>query len=200
MIKTKLNKKSRGLLIGLINTKVDLSPEEKESFLSQQLKAYKKLKKIIDKEFPIADMEVLKKYQRARVDSCIAVRAEKANRYNYVTIEVPPSETAPLLPCLGGCSSHWLGKEAYLLAHEIDESTRLMREKRIELKEDFAKLIRGARYFEDVCEVWEEASELRGEIVDSFPVPATINPALSLRIKTNVEARKKASAKKKENK
>lgn len=147
-------------------------------------KAYAKtisaLLPMIKKSFPPDDMEVLRKYEVTRRDSCIQGGDPEGRVIRFEFRE----EDAPLLPDKY-CSSRQFQFTAacrdLINAYGV---AKLAHEKALEEKlSDYRRLIMGSRYFEDLTAIWPAAETLRPSIVRQPTALAVLSEETIARIR-----------------
>jgi hypothetical protein len=152
-------------------------------------KAYKlvapAIRKIIEAKYPSKDMLVLKKYGASHIDDCIRVNltAGGVDEFKF------DKETGPLTACRY-CAAYQLDDAATDLFANWKLATEAHTEAVNKKLSDYRSLIRASRNWEDVIEIWPEASQIKP------PSPSYALVALSTdaveRIKADVAERKAA--------
>mgnify|MGYP001103617827 CR=1 FL=1 len=173
MAKTRLNKTSRKSLTDLAESLV-ASPDTltklenaKEIFVTALLEQY-------DKNMPKAELTIFKKHGLTattnRMQYCPNFKEnEQINRYHLETIQLVKGETYEQVTNLAygqypGVVTFSKKGKLYPLMRKYIEATKTHKETLSSTLDNYKNLIKSARTFEDVVEVWSEAESLRESI------------------------------------
>lgn len=188
MKKTQLNKKSRELLFNLVTKKITTDKKAEEAYKAVFDEQIKIIIEEIEKKYPQDHMRILQIYDCARVDRCLKI-SKLESSWDRAEVQIPQEMEFPLVKSRSGCSSHYISEKAYYAGVEIQRAKQTFDLAIIELREVFNKLIIGSKTFEDLCQLWPEASEVASQVVNSSALQATINPDLIKKVKANLKER-----------
>ncbi len=171
-MRTRLNETHRSLLRKFAQEHTACPKEQKARDKTYE-RASRLVREAIEKRFPPADMAVLLKYEVAAPDLCIQGGSPSGQ---FVGFEYTAAEDAPTVP-RRYCSSRSIpftqtavdAIESYTKAKDACE---IALTKKLDA---YSTLIRTARTFEEVVDVWPAVAALREQIV----VPSTALIALS---------------------
>lgn len=167
MAQTRLLESHRQALRDLSRRVVDCPTETKAEEAAYQ-KFSPVARKIIEKQFPAADMAVFAKYEMTRQDRCV--------RFQQTSMGVEQFEFRAgeevTIPRNGGCSSRiYMADERATELLQKWVSAKDAKEKALEAKlNQYSAFIESARTFEQVLEIWPEAIELEPRIKKNLPV------------------------------
>ncbi len=189
MKKTRLNKFSRTRLHKLAQELYKILPENEADVRALAIArtiADKLVRKRLIALYPQKDMEVLRRYDKARQDYCIRVNLVAGGITQW---QLDGEQPAPWRP------------ETYCTPIQVDEETtkaieafrklegeqKAAREFRIK---PYQSLINYSRHFEDVVEVWPEAERIRSECgAQSTALVVGLTDELVEAIRADVRAR-----------
>ena len=181
-MKTRLNSFSRERLHNLAKDIV-ACPKEKAALDKAYAAAEKVVLIAVEKRWPAADMEVLKKYDLHRSLKA----AHTSGNGAYINFEF--AEGTERL-----CAQYQSNRPVILSDKDIAlvvtwEKAKAAYNESIQKKlADYKALINGSRNFEDVLEVWPEADKVRGDI-GLNAVSTELSADVVKRIKADVAAR-----------
>lgn len=167
MAQTKLLEWHRRELRALMYRVVDCPAEQKAEEQAYQ-RAAPLIRKMIEKRYPLADMEVLKKYEVLRTDDCVNIQltAGGVEQFKFKTDEKVG------VPRTGSCST-WV----FLADDKITDAMQKWTAARDAAKtalakkqSDYVSFIETATTFEQIVGIWPEASELAPKIARNLPV------------------------------
>lgn len=170
MPKTRLNRGSRDAALEYIKANLT-TPKEQKRYDKAVKRAYEVIVEAANKKFPPADMDVLAKYNQTRGDTCGAVVTPSGQ---VIGFELPagfygrskgPWYRADDYPAIrvprGSCNIRNLKttETGGRAVAEYDAATQVLTEARTVKLRDYAALIEGARYIEDVVDVVPELTD-----------------------------------------
>lgn len=126
------------------------------------------VRKAVETKYPPKDMEVLKKYECADVDTCVRLQLTAGGIEQFEFCDAD----AVYRPDTGSCRRHIYATDA--ATSKAVSAYLLEREKFQKLKSqklgDYIALIDHAQTLEQIESIWPEASALRGRIGRALPV------------------------------
>lgn len=203
---TRLNKGHRETLSDLANRVVDVPAETKAEEAAYQ-KAAPLVRALVEAEFPPTEMKLLQKYECARRDRCINIQGETGGveRFNFRRSDANDWDDEgqdgntehPLVPDRRGNSCRnriyianaktHAAVTAWVKAYEIKK--KALKEK----LDKYLTFINVAATYEQVLEIWPEASQVSDSITRNLPV--AINEEVIAEIKADSARRTRALAK-----
>lgn len=143
---------------------------------------------LVEKRYPKADMDVLKKYDLGRTDSCIYVSPGYGG-YERFDFNVTDTRIPRVPERWCNTRQPHLMDEAEAAIFDAWKSARDAYRRSVDKRmSDFKALISVSRTFEDVEEVWPAAGALREKICGKNTAIATINDEVIARLKADAAA------------
>lgn len=186
MAKRRLNNSMREQLFR--KARASINPTKETAAVE---KAYAKaaplVRAVVEKKYPLADMDVLKKYNMARQDACI-----RLSYPNGVVQQFNFNENYPRVPDRYDCNNRIYlidqkGADAVEAWADAAAALKAEKDKRYEA---YCALINGTKYLEDLIESWPE-------IADMFPTEGgsliPLNPDTIALIQKDMKERSKAA-------
>lgn len=169
---TRLNQEHREALYDLARRVVDC-PDEAKAEDAAYKKAAPLVRKCVEVKYPAADMAVLSKYDLVRRDHCIQLQLTAGGVEEF---EFRHDEPPPVVASRGSCYGRihpadektTAAVSAWKLAKDANEKAR---DKKLE---QYRAFVRSATTFEQVLEVWPEASALTPNIARNLPVAVSV--------------------------
>lgn len=190
MRKTRLNGTYRQRLKTLVQEIVQ-APVEEAIMIAANIAVAPLILAVVNAKYPVADMAILKKYEAASPDRCINIQgpSQGVSEFKFLTVE-----SAPLV----ARNCHW--NQIYLIDQETldlflawEEAETKWDDALKTKRSDYYSLINSSTTFEQVIEIWPEASRLLTKISPHTAV-ALLNEDIVNRIKKDVESREGNSA------
>lgn len=188
MAKLRLNERHRSALLRLARIKIDQSlVSENMQVNAQHLALGVNITQMLIERYPPGDMKVLQRYDLANVDHCVNLSFPNGRVVQYTYAD--EDATIPLTPNRKYCqrlpviADLELDYDRYMTAKEDFKKTVKTR------MNDYDTLIRIARYYEDVLEVWSEAEEVRVQF-GATAVAVAITSDVVARIRADIDARR----------
>lgn len=182
MAKCRLNETYRNLLRAFAED--NLVIPEKEKMDKAWRKASELTQACVEKQYPPADMALLKKYGVATDDTCFQGADPDGL---FLRIEVDKETPEILVPYNGGCHSRTIKFDAKTrdAVGAYEKAIVAYNEARNKKLTMYRSLIRASYYFEDVVEVWPAAEALRDKICQSSKALVALNPDIISFIKSD---------------
>lgn len=136
-------------------------------------------------KYPAKDMAVLKKYDCAREDHCIRIAAESL----VTQFDIKLDDAGVLRPQYHGCRPIPCDDVTRQAVETWRTAVTINKEALDQKRRDYRGLIRAARTFEEIVEVWPEAEELRQSICQGSTAMTVFSPELVERIRQDVAER-----------
>jgi hypothetical protein len=167
MAQTRLLESHRDALRDLARRVVDCPAETKGEEVAYQ-RAAAVCRKIIEKQFPAADMAVFAKYEMTRPDACVRFQLT-AGGVEQFCFRKGEEVTVPRA---GGCSSRiYMADERATEAVQKWVAAKAAKESATQTKlRQYYSFIGAAPNFEQVLEIWPEASQLAAVISKNLPI------------------------------
>jgi hypothetical protein len=165
MAKNRLNNRHRSELrrFAFESIKCD---DEKKAWTDSRDAIKKICLAAVNKEYPVADMKILEKYNCVHHDRCIKLAHPDGRVIGFDFLH-DESDEFPMVPGASWNCNNRIYKateEDYFAVVESNRLKTIWNEKVEEKKMAYRSLISNARYFEDVVEVWPAAESLRHRI------------------------------------
>ncbi|MDE2096543.1 MAG: hypothetical protein KGL39_04795 [Patescibacteria group bacterium] len=196
MAQTRLLESHRSALRDLARRVVDVPAETKAEESAYQ-RCVPLVRKAVEKVFVPADMAVFAKYELARTDRCLnfqltaggyeLARTDRCLNFQLTAAGVEQfcfrEGDGMTVPSNRGCSSRiYMADDRttdaitkWKLAYDAQKNAR---EKKLE---EYINFINSARSFEQVLEIWPEASELAPRIQSNLPVAVSEDTLASIK-------------------
>lgn len=203
---TRLTTNHRAILRELADKIVDC-PAETRLEESAYQRAAPLVRKLVEAEFPPAEMVILDKYEVARRDRCINVQIaeggagsverfkfrDKANKEGD-DWDDEADESHPLVPDRGGCKNRIYIANAKTAAavHHWRLMLDALKKAKSEKLGKYHTFVDNARTFEQVLEVWPEAVQVSERIRGNLPV--ALNAEILAEITADSKRRMKTAA------
>lgn len=184
MTSYRLNPAARRALNNLV-TEIVHSPETQAAVETAYRAARDRLIPIILERFPSDDMAVLRRYDCIETADYIDICLDNDNR-GWARFAFHEGE-APTRPERGRVGLI-VDFETFQLVVAWSHACDTHRETLSGIRGDYSALIRSAKTFEEVVEVWPEAEQCRSRI-RGLPVVANINPDLIARLRADMARR-----------
>jgi hypothetical protein len=158
------------------------APDEDAALTNAYQAASVLVRRTVEAALPPSDMQVLRKYDCARIDDCIRLNLPAGGVVRFQFDE----ETGPL--SISGCGRIFNADDETMHAVNAWQDALRAQQKAISLKlSDYGALIAIARNYEDVVEVWPEAEQLRSQFDAGYLT--VFSPDVIARIRSDVQTR-----------
>jgi len=191
--KTRLNKDTKHKLLEYMEHQFNLRVDDTDlaatfTFLVARVNT------ILRAKYPEEDMRTLRKYNLARVDSCLRftiLGTERVFGVRLFPVGKVSGEVADI-PCFGGCYNNEIfpcDRDFEILAdkwtNQVEDRRRLIADKRVE----YHAFLHACRYLEDVEAVLSLPEELRKDLGAASRSLSVISPDVLNRIKSDFAQR-----------
>lgn len=156
-MKIRLNKEMRNELIAYAETLVSF-PEEEAKVEQAHAKAADALRAYLKSQVPLVDLAVLAKYDYARLRSSFDIVNEAGlgwKRFSFKQGEEVLFRNNSTIKA---------DRATYLAVEDEEFQRQQLEKKRYALITDYTNLIKAARYFEELEDVWPEVTIMRDSI------------------------------------
>lgn len=184
-MKTRLNADHRRALANLAR-KLVACPAETKALAAAYKKAAPLIMRDITEKYPVRDMNVLAKYERATRDDCIRIQMTSGG----ITQFHFEKDKGPLTP-RGYCQIYATKVDTTDAVQDWQAAGEAEKEALAKKLGDYQSLIDFSRTLDDIEAVWPEAAQLRGSIVANLPV--ALSPDVVARIVDDVAQRAEAA-------
>lgn len=177
---TRLNARHRDVLENLARKIVDVPAEAKAEEAAFN-RAESLVRAAVEAEFPPAEMKILAKYEVARRDRCINVQSDAGGVEQFVFHtrdtkleefeDEGADETHPLVPDRYGCRHriYIVNAKTWNVVHAWKTARDAKRKALNEKLDKYLSFVRSATTYEQVLEIWPEASQVQDRIVSNLP-------------------------------
>jgi hypothetical protein len=190
--KTRLNKTMKELLLTHMEKQFDSRIDDTELRATFE-KLLQATNAILRAKYPEEDMQTLRKYNLALVDTCLRFNRNETGRLFYLRFGGQPNIDKRLadVPCRGGCHNNDVfpvdedfEKLADTWEKMVEARVKRVSDKRIE----YRGFLEACRYLEEVEAVVPLSDEIRKQIGAQSRSLAVINPEIISRIKSDFAA------------
>jgi hypothetical protein len=192
MAKTKLTKNHRYILKNLVKGLIKETEEENKLSSERKEKIEKALKKLLDKELPKKDSEVLEKHHCLKSSCNPKIKNSKIEFEFKDAVITFTTENVLTFPTTHK-ALNWVGWEVpeeileLLKNHErLDKSLSQNYDR---IRKNYYILIEDSKYYEDVVAVWPEAQGVQSEIICNSLELSRVNNNVIDSIKADIRRR-----------